>query len=72
MKMTSDGIIILSRRNLLALLHKLDKPGSSRTLIAPHRAFVITVEEDAQHYANREAGPMTEDTEAFIKEHSRD
>ena len=70
MKLLPDGTIVLSRRNLLALLHKLDKPGSARTLVAPGGAFAITVEEDAEHYKGRvEPGIMTDDTEEFIRNH---
>lgn len=61
--------VTLSRRNLLTLLHKLDKPGSARELMlfSPiYGALSVKAEEDAEHYADRTPGPMTEDTEAFI------
>ena len=71
MRKDQHGMIILSRRNILSLLHKLDMPGSSRTLIAPACAFAIRVEEDEAHYAGRQPGPMHPDTEEFIRSHGR-
>lgn len=70
MRLDPDGSIVLSRRNVLALLHKLDKVGSARTLISPGGAFVLKVEDDAEHYGDRVPGVMTEDTEAFIRNRS--
>ena len=62
--------ITLSRRNLLALLHKLDMPGSARTIVKPCGA-VVRCESDVEHYGERgfPAGKMHPDTEAYINEH---
>lgn len=70
--------IVLSRRNLLALLHKLDMPGSARTieghyiyvdgiLLPADGAFLVSSEDDEEHYAGRvPAGIMHQETEMFI------
>ena len=71
MKINERGHIVLSRRNLLSLLHKLDMSGSARSLIAPGREFVVTVEDDEEHYKSREAGKMHPLTEAFITQHRK-
>jgi len=64
--------IILSRRNLLAMLHKLEMPGSSRTIVKPVLGgnVCISVETDKEHYEDRKRGPglMHPETEAFISE----
>jgi|SRR5665213_906014 len=72
------AVVTLSRRNLLALLHKLDMPGSARMLYnsdveidgeyAPDFAFVLRCEADGEHYAQRPdpPGPMHPNTESFI------
>ena len=70
--------VTLSRRNLLALLHKLDMPGSSRTItnndcrldgkwVSTHE-LVLCCEDDLEHYARRVSGPgpMHPKTERFI------
>lgn len=48
--------LVLSRRNLLALLAKLDgkPPGSFCTLLGPtmYEPFAVTAEEDEAHYAH--------------------
>lgn len=69
MKMGADGRIILSRRNLLALLQKLDMPGSYRTIIAPESEgeFVVSAETDEEHYQGRTPGVMHPLTEEFIR-----
>jgi hypothetical protein len=62
-------VLELSRRNLQALLDKLDDPLSSRTLITPGvpgEPFMLVMSvEDDQHYANRAPGeiymPSTEE-----------
>lgn len=75
-----EVVITLSRRNLMAMLHKLDMPGSARRIENndcwedgvqcpyPGTILVIQCEEDIEHYANRvgPAGPMHPDTESFI------
>lgn len=65
--------VVLSRRNLLAFLHKLDMPGSARTIQsndAPE-GFMLRVrcEDDDEHYGRRPfpPGPMHPDTEEFIR-----
>lgn len=68
---TLSGVeIVLSRRNLLALLHKLDMEGSARTLTGYDTTgcvpIVVRCENDAEHYVGREPGPMHSATEAFI------
>lgn len=70
MRVDADGTVVLSRRNLLSLLHKLDMEGSRRTLIAPGFAVVVRAEQDEEHYKGREVGPgpMHPETEAFIKQ----
>ncbi len=73
--------VTLSRRNLLALLHKLELPGSARTLInddcwlngeqTPLGALELHLhcEEDDEHYGKRPGppGPMHPATEQFIR-----
>ena len=74
MKVNKYGVVILSRRNLLSLLHKLDMPGSQRTLIGPGRCVVVMAEDDDEHYKDRGVvgpGKMHPETEEFIKRHGR-
>jgi hypothetical protein len=64
-------MVTLSRRNLLALLHKLDMEGSARTLIKNEGAgkhLIVQAEDDEEHYNRPEgpAGPMHPETEGFI------
>ncbi len=61
--------VTLSRRNLLALLAKLDEPDSMRTILRDcgDLRLVLRAEDDAVHYADREPGPMTPTTEAGIR-----
>ena len=60
-------IIVLSERNVRALYHKLTMEGSKRTIEAPNREFIVTIEDDETHYANRpSAGEMHPETEQFI------
>lgn len=80
---TTHVVVTLSRRNLLALLHKLDMPNSSQAIsnreifVNGERpdyddyTFLIRSESDEEHYANREAGPgvMHPTTERFVQEH---
>jgi len=61
--------VTLSRRNLMALLAKLDGyPVSSECEIARHQDnfgwFSVKAEEDDVHYNGRVAGPMHPDTES--------
>jgi len=69
--------VVLSRRNLLALLAKLDghPPESACTITFPGTSeepgLVVVAEPDAVHYQSRPtpSGPMHPDTEAWIDEH---
>jgi hypothetical protein len=64
--------VTLSRRNLLALLHKLEMSGSARTLVSEDcpegLVLVVRSEEDDEHYGARSLppGPLHPSTEAFI------
>lgn len=72
MKRDPSGAIILSRRNLLALLHKLDMEGSAKIIckrMEDDSLLVVRAEDDEQHYGDGAAGPMHPETEKFIKEH---
>lgn len=65
---TREVRVALSRRNILALLHKLDMPGSNRQIENNHvkidgelsedTILVLTCEDDFEHYANSERGLM--------------
>jgi hypothetical protein len=58
--------VVLSRRNLLTLLAKLDIPGSHCTIVKPD-GTVVVAEPDEVHYANRpNPGIMSEETEARV------
>jgi len=56
--------VILSRRNLLALLTKLDMPGSQRTIYKD--SVYVTAEDDVKHYGDRQPGPMHPMTETMV------
>lgn len=58
--------VVLSKRNLLALLHKLMMEGSSRTIIKPGGVVVMS-EDDETHYAGRRPGVMHPETECFVE-----
>lgn len=62
--------VTLSRRNLLALLAKLDgSPEHSKMTIAREQDagfLTVTAEEDEAHYAYRVPGAMHPDTEAAL------
>jgi hypothetical protein len=63
--------VYLSRRNLLALLRKLDNPESVRTIVKndmehpkykqSHQHIAITAVEDEDYYIDRKPGVMVED-----------
>ena len=64
----------LSRRNLLALLTKLDMDGSARTLELPGEGYVVPLlrviaEDDGPHYAalQRQPGVLHPQTESDIR-----
>ncbi len=76
---TAEGVVLvrLSRRNVLALLSKLEQPGSARMIVqrgayvygVPHEDLILAVhvEPDEVHYANRvPPGQTSPETEAFI------
>ncbi len=46
----------LSRRNLQALLDKLDDPKSARMLVDPDRLIAVVAVEDDEHYSDRAPG----------------
>lgn len=74
-------VVTLSRRNLLALLHKVDWPGSARTIVnndcywnglpIDGLTLVLRVEDDDEHYRRRAEPPghMHPRTEVFILDH---
>lgn len=64
--------VVLSRKNLLALLTKLDQPGSYCTIEQPTAfgALFVSSEPDVEHYRDREPGPMHPVTEAAIEKWS--
>ncbi len=61
MKYIENGDMVptieLTRRNLEALLEKLDDPNSARTLLDPDCKIFVTAVENVEHYTNREPGP---------------
>lgn len=63
--------ITLSRRNILALLHKLDWPESARTVQKYIDGVLLTIvaEDDEEHYGDDAAGVMHDKTERFIEAH---
>ncbi len=69
-RLENDGTVVLSRRNLLTLLAKLDgHPPDSHCMIyggsdAP--GLLIKAEEDDEHYKDRPAGQMHDDTEILV------
>jgi hypothetical protein len=62
-------LVVLSRRNILSLLHKLEMEGSAQTIVKPG-GIAITVEPDEVHYADRAdgPGPMHHETEQFVRD----
>lgn len=72
-----DVIVTLSKRNLLALLHKVDDPESAREIRATrclidgeslpiNFELVLRCEPNETHYAERPAGPLAAATAAFV------
>lgn len=55
-------LLVLSRRNLEALLEKLDDPLSQRILMRNsedgQRQIWVKAEEDDEHYGERQPGPV--------------
>lgn len=72
MRLESPTHLVVSRRNLLALLVKLDghPPDSFCTISGGREAegFVLEAEPDEVHYARRPFGVMHEETEAAMRE----
>jgi hypothetical protein len=70
MKLISPNHLVVSRRNLLTLLAKLDgsPEGSACTILGGEDApdFYLHAEPDAVHYADRVPGRMHSDTEGAI------
>lgn len=64
MRVDADGAVVLSRRNLQALLAKIDQPGSLRTLVGGSEAqgIVVRAEDDDVHYAHRLPGEVHHET----------
>jgi len=58
--------VILSHRNILALLHKVGWEESARTISGD--GAEVMVEPDDIHYRDREPGEMHPKTEEFIKD----
>lgn len=62
-----QALVVLSKRNLLAGLHKLEMPGSARTITSGDDRLILKFETDEEHYADRgPAGRMHPQTEEFI------
>ena len=63
--------VILSRRNVLTLAHKMDVPSSARTIFKSTAAgqIIVKVEDDTVHYGESRHGVMSPDTEAYIRDH---
>jgi hypothetical protein len=63
----SAAVVVLSRRNLLALLHKIERPGSSGGFVnhdveidggyAPGFGSLVLSEDDTDHYSQRPDPP---------------
>lgn len=51
-------VVELTRRNLQALLDKLDDPKSARELIDPYGVIKVRAVEDSEHYKTRAPGPV--------------
>lgn len=51
-------MVELTRRNLLALLEKLDDPDSARTIIDGEGRIAVHAVEDIEHYKDRAPGLM--------------
>ena len=61
-------IVTVSERNLLALLSKLKRPSSAKTLVKTTDAgfIMLVAEPDSEHYGTTEPGKMHPQDEAFI------
>ena len=69
-RLPTEVVVRLSRRNLKALLHKLDWEESERTLQRQEEPggpiLTVIAEDDPEHYGDRTPGPMHPETEAAI------
>lgn len=65
-------VVTLSRRNLEALLVKLDAPRSARTLVRRQGGdepdIIVVAESDIDHYADRDPGLMLPEHEDLMHE----
>ena len=70
MRLDKDGSIVLSERNLRALLAKLRQPGSARTLVGGSDApnVVVCSEGDDEHYHDRSPGVVHDETLRLMSE----
>jgi len=62
--------IVLSRRNLLSLLHKLEMKDSARTIIKytdSDEPLLVSSMDDNEYY-DRAPGQMHPETEAFVED----
>lgn len=69
LNVAEDGqtVVTLSRKNLLAGLHKLEFKDSMRTIVSGDGRLVLHFESDEEHYADRvPAGFMHPRTENYI------
>jgi hypothetical protein len=57
--------VVLSKRNLLALLSKLEMPGSAQTI--EMEGVYVSSEPDAEHYGDRVPGEMHPFTQAWME-----
>lgn len=72
--------VSLSRRNVLSLLHKLDRDEeegqeATRTLMRVtenDHILTVVIEKDEQHYGERPAGEMGSDIEAKLAREERE
>lgn len=67
MRLEGNNRLVVSRRNLLALLTKLDGNPLASACTIEREGFYLQAEEDVVHYADRPAGPMHHDTERGAK-----
>jgi hypothetical protein len=67
---TDPPTVEMTRRNLAALLVKLDDPASARTLMSPSLSgepvILVTAVEDAVHYGDRAAGDVVMPTSGMV------
>jgi hypothetical protein len=59
-------VVELTRRNLNALLAKLDDPLSHRTLLDPDCQIAVRAVEDPEHYKTRASGVVFMPTDGLL------